>query len=54
MGGWFCIVAIGNAVGAWTPVRYQVGVHYWECPLTEVPLYTCSQLLLLTNESQVD
>ena len=35
MGGWFCIVAMGNKVGAQTPV---CGVNYWECPLIDVPL----------------
>ena len=33
-----CIESTGIAVGASTVVRYTVDVHYWECPLTEVPL----------------
>ena len=40
MGGWFCIVALGNEVGARTLVRHYVGVSYWECPLIlEILLY---------------
>ena len=39
VGSWFCIVAMGNLVGAQTPVRYWVGVCYWECPFMEVLLY---------------
>ena len=35
-----CIESMGIAVGASTVVRYTVDVRYWECPLTEVPLYT--------------
>ena len=29
----------GIAVGTSTVVRYTVDVRYWECPLSEVPLY---------------
>ena len=35
----YCTVAIENTVGTRTLVHYLVGVHYWECPLLEVPLY---------------
>ena len=31
--------SMGIAVGASTVVHYTVDAPYWECPLTEVPLY---------------
>ena len=34
-----CIESMGIAVGASTVVRYAVDIRYWECPLTEVPMY---------------
>ena len=34
-----CIESMGIAVGTSTVVCYTVNVRYWECPLTEVPLY---------------
>ena len=34
-----CIEFVGIAVGVSTVVRYTVDVRYWECPLTEAPLY---------------
>ena len=34
-----CIASTGIAVGTSTVVRYTVDVRYWECPLSEVPLY---------------
>ena len=34
-----CIESMGIAVGASIVVHYMVDVRYWECPLTEVPLY---------------
>ena len=36
-----CIASTGIAVGTSTVVRYSGDVRYWECPLSEVPLYTC-------------
>ena len=30
---------MGVAIGASSVVRYKVDVRYWECPLSEVPLY---------------
>ena len=35
-----CIASTGIAVGTSTVVRYSGDVRYWECPLSEVPLYT--------------
>ena len=34
-----CIESTGIAVGTSAAVRYTVDVRYWECPLTEFPLY---------------
>ena len=34
-----CIASTGIAVGTATVVRYSGDVRYWECPLSEVPLY---------------
>ena len=43
-----CIASTGIAVGTATVVRYSGDVRYWECPLSEVPLYTLfSQIILL-------
>ena len=33
------MASMGIAIGTSTIVCYMVDVHYWECPLTEVPLY---------------
>ena len=33
------IASTGIAVGTSTVVRYSGDVRYWECPLSEVPLY---------------
>ena len=49
MGGWFCIVAMGNVVGAWTLVHHYVSVSYWECLLIpEVPLYI-TYIIMMCN-----
>ena len=34
-----CIASRGIAVGTSAVVRYSGDVRYWECPLSEVPLY---------------
>ena len=34
-----CTASTGIAVGTSTVVRYSEEVHYWECPLSDVPLY---------------
>ena len=39
-----CIASTGIAVGTATVVRYSGDVRYWECPLSEVPLYTRNAL----------
>ena len=41
----------GIAIGASSVVCYKVDVHYWECPLSEVPLYKKDgQRLIVTRE----
>ena len=39
MGSCKCIASRGIAVGTSAVVRYSGDVRYWECPLSEVPLY---------------
>ena len=34
-----CIASTGIAVGTSPVVRYSGDVRYWECPLSEFPLY---------------
>ena len=46
-----CIASTGIAVGTATVVRYSGDVRYWECPLSEVPLYIANHNLKLLNAS---
>ena len=41
-----CIASTGIAVGTATVVRYSGDVRYWECPLSEAPLYILMALRL--------
>ena len=47
-----CIESMGIAVGVLTVARYTVDVRYWECLLTEVPLYCKSGIFLVNRESR--
>ena len=48
-----CTASTGIAVGTSTVVRYSEEVRYWEGPLSEVPLYIYTIIILLNNYNNI-